>query len=29
MADAAEQSYTPSEMKFTADVSAQFQLLVP
>ena len=29
MADAAEQSYTPSEMKFTADVSAQFELLVP
>jgi len=29
MADAAEQSYQPSEMKFTANVSAQFELLVP
>ena len=29
MADAAEQSYQPSEMKFTASVSAQFELLVP
>ena len=29
MADAAEQSYQPSEMKFTANVSAQFALLEP
>ncbi len=29
MADAAEQSYQSSEMKFTATVSAQFELLVP
>mgnify|MGYP003514255733 FL=1 len=29
MADAAEQSYQSSEMKFTASVSAQFELLVP
>ena len=29
MADAAEQSYQPSEMKFTATVSAQYELLVP
>ena len=29
MADAADQTYTPSEMKFTANVSAQFELLVP
>ncbi len=29
MADAAAQSYQPSEMKFTASVSAQFELLVP
>jgi uncharacterized protein len=29
MADAAEESYQPSEMKFTATVSAQFELLVP
>jgi hypothetical protein len=29
MADAAEQSYQPSEMRFTANVSAQFELLVP
>ena len=29
MADAAEQSYQPSEMKFTATVSAQFALLGP
>jgi hypothetical protein len=29
MADAAEASYQPSEMRFTADVSAQFELLVP
>ncbi|MCX7052970.1 MAG: SIMPL domain-containing protein [Proteobacteria bacterium] len=29
MADEAEQTYQPSEMKFTANVSAQFELLVP
>jgi len=29
MADEADQSYQPSEMKFTANVSAQFELLVP
>jgi uncharacterized protein len=29
MADAAEKSYQSSEMKFTASVSAQFELLVP
>lgn len=29
MADAAEQSYQSSEMKFTATVSAQFELLAP
>ena len=29
MADAAEQSYQPSEMRFTANVSAQFELVVP
>ena len=29
MADAAEQSYQSSEMNFTANVSAQFELLVP
>ena len=29
MADAAEQSYQSSEMKFTASVSAQFELLAP
>ena len=29
MADEAEQSYRPSEMKFTSSVSAQFELLVP
>jgi hypothetical protein len=29
MADEAEQSYQPSEMKFTSSVSAQFELLVP
>jgi hypothetical protein len=29
MADAAEQSYQPSEMKFTANVSAQFELVIP
>jgi hypothetical protein len=29
MADAAEQSYQPSEMKFMSSVSAQFELLVP
>jgi hypothetical protein len=29
MADEAEQSYQPSEMKFTASVSAQFELLGP
>jgi hypothetical protein len=29
MADAAEQTYTPSEMKFTANVSANFELIVP
>jgi hypothetical protein len=29
MADAAEKSYQPSEMKFTSTVSAQFELLVP
>lgn len=29
MADAAEQSYESSEMKFTASVSAQFELLAP
>ena len=29
MADGAEQSYQSSEMKFTASVSAQFELLVP
>jgi uncharacterized protein YggE len=29
MADAAEQSYQSSEMKFTASVSAQFELLGP
>jgi uncharacterized protein len=29
MADEADQSYQPSEMKFTASVSAQFELLVP
>ncbi len=28
-ADEAEQSYQPSEMKFTSSVSAQFELLVP
>jgi len=28
-ADAAAESYQPSEMKFTANVSAQFELLVP
>ena len=29
MADEADQSYQPSEMKFTANVSAQFELLMP
>jgi uncharacterized protein YggE len=29
MADEAEQTYQPSEMKFTANVSAQFELLEP
>ena len=29
MADEAEQTYQPSEMKFTASVSAQFELLEP
>jgi uncharacterized protein YggE len=29
MADAAEQSYAPAEMKFTASVSAQYELLLP
>jgi hypothetical protein len=29
MADSADQTYTPSEMKFTANVSAQFELMVP
>ena len=29
MADGAAESYQPSEMKFTANVSAQFELLVP
>jgi len=29
MADAAEQSYTAAEMKFTASVSAQYELLLP
>jgi uncharacterized protein len=29
MADAAEKSYQPSDMKFTSTVSAQFELLVP
>ena len=29
MADAADQTYTSSEMKFTANVSAQFELMVP
>lgn len=29
MADAAEESYQPSEMRFTANVSAQFELLMP
>jgi len=29
MADEADQSYQPSEMKFTASVSAQYELIVP
>jgi uncharacterized protein YggE len=29
MADSADQSHVPSEMKFTANVSAQFELIVP